>query len=156
MARGPLRAIFDAKRKHRTFAMAEERRLQEEKFLYTRVHTICETYAGCAEKVTDALINGDHVAFTSLRRQYEKGRKEAVEISIKLSEQSYRHASLYFILRLCIKASDFRVAGLIARAITTRTIQDKILEEFPEYFVLNENNGVLEPSAIASAGGILK
>jgi hypothetical protein len=136
--------------------MAEERWLQEEKFLYTKVHVICETYAGCAEKVTDALINGDHVALNSLRRQYEKGRKKAVEISIKLSEQSYRHASLYCILQLCIKASDFRVAVLIARAITTKTIQDKIIEEFPEYFVLNENDAVLEPSAIASAGGILK
>lgn len=134
----------------------EEPRLREEQSIFMKVHAICQDHAGNAEKVGNATIDGDHKALAYLKDQYEKGRDEAVEIAVELQDQFYRNASLYCILVLCMKASDFRVAVLIARAITTRTIQDKILEEFPEYFALDEKDGMLHPSVIASAGGILR
>lgn len=87
-----------------------------------RVYDICEDHAGNADNVSNATIDGDHKALAYLKDQYEKGRNEAVEIAIELQNQFYRHASLYCILVLCMKASDFRVAVLIARSITTRTI----------------------------------
>jgi hypothetical protein len=133
----------------------EEPWLREEKFLSKRVLNICVDHVGNAENVSDATIDGDHEALAYVKGQYEKGRDEAVEIAIGLQDQFYRHASLYYILMLCMRASDFRLAIVIARAITTRTIQDRILEEYPEYFRLDEKDGTLHPSVIASAGGIL-
>ena len=133
----------------------EEPWLREEKFLSQRVHSICKDHICDAENVRDATIDGDHEALAYVKGQYEKGRNKAVGIAIGLQDQFYRCASLYYILVFCMSASDFRLAILIARAITTRTIQDRILEEFPEYFLLDEKDGTLHPSGIASAGGIL-
>ena len=133
----------------------EEPWLREEKFLSQRVHNICKDHIRDAESVSDATIDGDHKALAHVKGQYEKGRNEAVEIALRLQDQFYRCASLYYILVFCMSASDFRLAILLARAITTRTIQDRILEEFPEYFVLDEKDGTLHPSVIASVGGIL-
>ena len=127
----------------------------DERSPYATVNALCEHYARTAEKITNAVIDGDREALKRLRTQYEKGRREAVEIAINLQDQIDRHASLYSILVLCMKASDFQVAILITRAITTRTIQDKVREEFPEYFFLSESDGYLHPSTIAIAGGIL-
>src|SRR6266702_4061988 len=139
----------------RLVMVEEESWLREEKFLSRRVHNICKDHICDAENVSDATIDGDHKALACVKGQYEKGRNEAVEIAIGLQDQFYRCASLYYILVFCMSASDFRLAVLIARAITTRTIQDRILEEFPEYFRLDEKDGTLHPSVIASVGGIL-
>jgi hypothetical protein len=133
----------------------EEPWLREEKFLSERVHNICRDHVGNAENVSDATIDGDYKALAYVKGQYERGRNEAIEIAIGLQDEFYRHASLYYILVFCMRASDFRLAILIARAITTRTIQDRILEKFPEYFRLDEKDGMLRPSVIASVGGIL-
>src|SRR5882724_7306659 len=103
--------------------MVEEPWLREEKFLSQRVHNICKDHLRDAENVSDATIDGDHKALAYVKGPYEKGRNEAVEIALGLQDQFYRCTSLYYILVFCMSASDFRLAILLARAITTRTIQ---------------------------------
>ncbi len=49
-----------------------------------------------------------------------------------------------------MKAKYLQFATIIAKAITVDMIQGKIVEEFSEYFVLNETDGRLHPTAAAS------
>jgi hypothetical protein len=50
-----------------------------------------------------------------------------------------------------MKAKDLTFATIIAKAITEYMIQEMIVEEHAEYFVLNEKDGRLHPTAMAAS-----
>jgi hypothetical protein len=55
-----------------------------------------------------------------------------------------------------MKAKDRAFATIIAKAITIDMIQEMIVEEHAEYFVLSEKSGRLHPTAAAALGPLLK
>ena len=123
----------------------EELKLEEERALSLRVIILCQIYEGSAENVGNGEFTNDEEM--GEYEQYEKGRKEALEIVIELMDDFYRNAALHATLDLCMKARDLAFATIIANAITVDMIQEKILEEHGQYFVLSEKDGRVHPSA---------
>ena len=126
----------------------EELKLEAEAILSLRVKTICQLYGGSAENVGSGELSNDE------QNRYEKGRKEALEIAIKLTDEFHRNAALHSALDFCMKAKDLAFATIIARAITFDRIKEMIVQEHAEYFVLND--GMLHPTAAAALGLLLK
>ena len=126
----------------------EELKLEAEAILSLRVKTICQLYGGSAENVGSGEFSEDE------QKRYEKGRKEALEIAIKLTNEFYRNAALHSAFDFCMKAKDLAFATIIARAITFDRIKEMIVQEHAEYFVLND--GMLHPTAAAALGLLLK
>ena len=126
----------------------EELKLEAEAILSLRVKTICQLYGGSAENVGSGEFSEDE------QKRYEKGRKEALEIAIKLTNEFYRNAALHSAFDFCMKAKDLAFATIIAKAITFDRIKEMIVQEHAEYFVLND--GRLHPTAAAALGLLLK
>ena len=126
----------------------EELKLEAEAILSLRVKTICQLYGGSAENVGSGEFSEDE------QKRYEKGRKEAREIAIKLTNEFYRNAALHSAFDFCMKAKDLAFATIIAKAITFDRIKEMIVQEHAEYFVLND--GRLHPTAAAALGPLQK
>jgi hypothetical protein len=126
----------------------EELKLEAEAILSLRVKTICQLYGGSAENIGSGEFSEDE------QKRYEKGRKEALEIAIKLTNEFYRNAALHSAFDFCMKAKDLAFATIIAKAITFDRIKEMIVQEHAEYFVLND--GRLHPTAGAALGPLQK
>ena len=126
----------------------EELKLEAEAILSLRVKTICQLYVGSAENVGSGEFSEDE------QKRYEKGRKEALEIAIKLTNEFYRNAALHSAFDFCMKAKDLAFATIIAKAITFDRIKEMIVQEHAEYFVLND--GTLHPIAATALGPLKK
>ena len=126
----------------------EELKLEAEAILSLRVKTICQLYGGSAENVGSGEFSEDE------QKRYEKGRKEALEIAIKLTNEFYRNAALHSAFDFCMKAKDLAFATIIAKAITFDRIKEMIVQEHAEYFVLND--GRLHPTAATALGPLQK
>jgi len=137
--------------------MAEEEQwLKEEGDLSAKVRTICQIYNGSAESVGSGEFSKDDEIGQYETNRYEKGRKQALEIAIRLKDDFYRDAALHAAFDFCMKAKDMQFATIIAEAITVEMIQDKIVEEYPQYFLIDQRDGRIHPTTAASLGYFLK
>jgi hypothetical protein len=121
----------------------EELKLEEECALLLRVKTLCRIYEGSAE-----YLGSGEAANEKLREheqsKYDEVRKEALEIAISLKDENYRNEALHSGLEFCLKANDLKFATIIANAITASKIQEKVVEQHGQYFVLNKNDRKLQ------------
>lgn len=116
----------------------ENIKLQEET-LVMGVRTLCQNYSRSAEIVgREGLSAGQGV-----RERYEEGRKAVLEIAIAITDEFCRDCALQAALDYCMKAGDLDYAILITKAINTRKIQERVVKDYGEYFVLNEKDGRL-------------
>jgi hypothetical protein len=134
----------------------DDSKLEEEAALSLRVRTLCQIYGGSAENVGSGEFSDDEDMHAYEKQRYEKGRKEALEIAIELSDEFYRDVALHAAFDFCMKAKDFQFATIIANAITVDMIQEKIIEEHGQHYTLNERDGRLHPTAAATIGPLLK
>jgi hypothetical protein len=121
--------------------------LNDENSAALHVRALCQHYSGSAESVGSGRLADDEEISAYDRQQYERGRTEVLEIAIQLKEEFYRDTALHAALDYCMKAKDFEYAVAIAKAITVNLIQAAILDEHSEYFVLNDSDGRLHPTA---------
>jgi hypothetical protein len=110
------------------------------------VRALCQLYSGSAEIVGSGKYCDDEEIREYEKQRYEKGRKEVLEIAIKLTDKVCRDAALHVALDYCMKAKDLYFATAIAKAIMVEVIQRKIVEDHGEYFVLNGREGRLYPT----------
>ena len=134
----------------------EEPRLRQEGALSAKVRTICQIYIGSAESVGSGEFSKDNEIGQYEKDRYEKGREEALEVAIKLENDFYRDTALHALFDFCMKAKDMEFGTIIAEAITVEVIQDKIVEEYPHYFLLDRRDGRVRPTTAASLGYFLK
>jgi hypothetical protein len=125
----------------------KELKMKEENTLSIRVRALCQLYSGNAEIVGSGKYSDDEEISEYEKQRYEKGRKEVLEIAIKLTDKRYRDAALHAALDYCMKAKDLYFATAIAKAIMVEMFQRKIVEDHGEYFVLNGREGRLHPTA---------
>jgi hypothetical protein len=140
----------------REVSMSEEEWLQEENALSERVTMLCQMYGGSAKNVGSSDFSADDEMGQHDLNRYEKARKEALKIAILLKDAFYRDSALHCVLDMCMKANDLKFATAIAKAITVETIQDAIVEQHGEFFVLSERDGRLHPTASAGLLPTLK
>jgi hypothetical protein len=112
-------------------------------------------YGGSADNIGRDEFSNDEETSGHEKRRYGKGRKKILEIAIKLKDESYRDTALHAAFDFCMRAKDLQFAVMIAKAISVDTIQKRIVDEHPEYFLLDENDGRLRPIA-AEHGPLLK
>jgi hypothetical protein len=55
-----------------------------------------------------------------------------------------------------MNAKDMEFATIIAEAITIEMIQEKIVEEYPQYFLIDRRDGKVHPTTAASLGYFLR
>jgi hypothetical protein len=134
----------------------EEQWLHHERALSAKVRTICQIYNGSAESVGSSEFSKENEIGRYERGRYEKGRMEALEVAIKLKDDFCRDAALHAVFDLCMKAKDMEFGTIIAGATTGEMIQDKIVEEYPHYFLLDRRDGRVHPTTAASLGYFLK
>jgi hypothetical protein len=121
----------------------ENIKLQEET-LVMGIRTLCQNYSRSAEIVgREGLSAGQGV-----RERYEEGRKAVLEIAIAITDEFYRDCALQAALDYCMKAGNLDYATLITKAINTREIQERVVKDYGEYFVLSEKDGrLISPAA---------
>lgn len=116
----------------------EKIKLQEDT-LVMRARTLCQDYLRSAEIVgKEGLSAGQGV-----RERYEEGRNAVLEIAIAITDEFCRDCALQASLDYCMKAGDLDYATLISKAIMTKEIQQQVVQDHGEYFVLNEKDGKL-------------
>jgi len=98
-----------------------------------RIRDICRSAADSAEKVAGFADRPDK---TSRKNKYEADRyeraaKAAMEIAIKMSDDLLRDSAVRQIVSLCARASDFRTARILFRAIQAETIREDVMDEHP-------------------------
>jgi hypothetical protein len=120
----------------------------KERAALVHVRTLCQIYGSCAQVVGRE--SDDQGISKYEKDQYERGRMEVLQITVKLTDELFRDSALRASLDFCMKARDLQFATMIAKAITTTTIQEKIVKDYSDYFVLNEKEGRLIPTAAAA------
>jgi hypothetical protein len=117
----------------------ENIKLQEEEALVMRVRTLCQDYLRSAEVVgKEGLSAGQGV-----RERYEEGRKVVLEITTAITDEFCRDCALQASLDLCMQAADLDYATLVAKAIVTKEIQERVVKDHGTYFVLSKKEGRL-------------
>jgi hypothetical protein len=66
-----------------------------------------------------------------------------LEIAVGLTDACCRDTALFSVLGMCMQASDLQFAAAIARAISVDLIKSKVVDEFSDFFVINEVDGRL-------------
>jgi len=119
----------------------------KERAALVHVRTLCRIYGNCAEIVGR---DSDEQGSKYEKDQYERGRMEVLQIAVKLTDELFRDSALRASLDFCMKARDLQFATMIAKAVTTVTVQEKIVKDHGDYFVLNEKEGRLIPTPAAA------
>ena len=119
----------------------------KERAALVHVRTLCQIYGSCAEIVGR---DSDEQGSQYEKDQYERGRMEVLQIAVKLTDELFRDSALRASLDFCMKARDLQFATMIAKAVTTVTVQEKIVKDYGDYFVLNEKEGRLIPTPAAA------
>src|SRR5258708_4702656 len=87
----------------------DDSKLEEEAALSIRVRTLCQLYGGSAENVGSGEFADDDHRAAYEKKRYEKGRKEALEIAMKLTDEFYRDAALHATFIFCMKRKTSRL-----------------------------------------------
>ena len=114
-----------------------------------RVRFMCQIYGDSAENLGRGFPDDEElIKYEKVR--YERARKETLEIAISLIDAFHRDTALHAVLGMCMKANDLQFAAVIAKAITVDLIKDRIVEEFSDFFVVNEADGRLHMTGARS------
>ncbi len=121
-----------------------------EEILTMHVCLLCNAYGDSAENLGTGMFlrKSDMQAYE--KQRYENGLREVLEIAVKFKDKVYRDAAFHAIFNYCMKARDFDVAAVIVKAITDQAVQEKIISEHGQYFMLNESNRRIFPTVLAS------
>ena len=120
---------------------------QREIALSMRVRFMCQIYGDSAENLGRGFPNDEElIKYEKVR--YERARKETLAIS--LIDAFHRDTALQAVLAMCMKANDLQFAAVIAKAITVDLIKDEVVEEFPDFFVVNEADARLHMTGARS------
>ena len=133
-------------------AADEELAQQRESALVAKVRVLCQIYNGSAESVGSADFSKDNEVGQLEVRRYESGRRQALDIAIQLEDDLHRDTALHAVFEFCMKARDIEFATIVAEAITLEVIQQKIVQAFPHYFLINRLVGKIHPTTAASLG----
>jgi hypothetical protein len=123
----------------------DDTKLQGEGAL-AEVRKVCQAYDHSAEMVGSGIFSDDRGLHDFTTQHYAEGRKKALTIAIGIQDDSLRDAALRAALDYCMRARDLDFAVLIVKAINLRMIQEQIVRDHGDYFILNEKEGRLVPT----------
>ena len=129
--------------------LADEVHLEDGTDIVARVRLQCQLCAGSARSVgLGQFEEGDEFGEYETAR-YRKVRDETLDIALNLRDEFHRDVALHCVFNMCMKAADFQFANVIVKAFTTEVIQDVVVAEYRDFFILNDRDGRLHPSAKA-------
>ena len=96
-----------------------------------RIRDICRSAVDSAGKVSGFAGRPDSRKNKNESDRYERAAKTAMEITIRISDDLMRDASVRQIVELCMTARDLKTARILFRAIQAETIRDEVLNDHP-------------------------
>jgi hypothetical protein len=134
----------------------DEQRLRREAEIVLRVRTLCQLYSGSAASIGGGEYADDPDLLEYETKRYEKGRKETLDMAIKIADDFHRDSALHPILDMCMKANDYRFAVIIANAMKIDMIQEIIAEEHATHFTFDPTLKKLVPLPAISLASVVK
>jgi len=96
-----------------------------------KIRDICGAAGTIAERLVAV---GTHDAEQELAvdaARYQAAIKRALEIAMRISDDSMRDVSVSQIIRLCVKVDHMKTARVLLRAIQSEKMQTELVAEYP-------------------------
>jgi ribosomal protein S25 len=96
-----------------------------------RIREICASAGSIAEKLTLAGGRNAEAEKASASERYQAAIKRALEIAMKISDDSMRDVSVSQIISLCVMVDHMKTARILVRAIKSETTRGDLIAENP-------------------------
>ena len=96
-----------------------------------KIREICASASSIAEKMTTA--GGRHAEKEKAAEteRYQAAIKRALEIAMKISDDSMRDVSVSQIIGLCVTVDHMKTARILVRAIKSERTRDELIADHP-------------------------
>jgi hypothetical protein len=96
-----------------------------------RIREICASAGSIAEKMISASGRKAEPEKAAASERYQAAIKRALEIAMKISDDSMRDISVSQIIGLCVTLDHMKTARILVRAIKSETIRGELIADNP-------------------------
>ena len=96
-----------------------------------RIREICASASSIAEKMTTTRGRDAEKEKAAETERYQAAIKRALEIAMKISDDSMRDVSVSQIIRLCVTVDHMKTARILVRAIKSERTRDELIADNP-------------------------
>jgi hypothetical protein len=96
-----------------------------------KIRDICASASAIAEKMTAARGRNAEQEKAAATERYQAAIKRALEIAMKISDDSMRDVSVSQIIGLCVKVDHLKTARILVRAIKSEAIRTELIADNP-------------------------
>jgi hypothetical protein len=94
-----------------------------------RIREICASAGSIAEKMTGAAGRNAEQEKAAATERYQAAIKRALEIAMKISDDSMRDVAVCQIIVLCVKVDHMKTARILVRAIKSEAIRTELIDD---------------------------
>ena len=96
-----------------------------------RIRDICTAAGSIAQKMTTTAGRNGETEKAAAAERYQAAIKRALEIAMKISDDSMRDVSVSQIIGLCVKVDHMKTARILVRAIKSETTRGELIADNP-------------------------
>jgi hypothetical protein len=96
-----------------------------------KIREICASASSIAEKMTAARGRNAEKEKAAETERYQAAIKRALEIAMKISDDSMRDVSVSQIIGLCVTVDHMKTARILVRAIKSERTRDELIADNP-------------------------
>ena len=96
-----------------------------------KIREICAGASAIAEKMTAGGGRNAEAEKAAAAERYQAAIKRALEIAMKISDDSMRDVSVSQIIGLCVKVDHMKTARILVRAIKSETTRSELIADNP-------------------------
>ena len=96
-----------------------------------KIREICASASSIAEKMTAVRGRNAEKEKAAETERYQAAIKRALEIAMKISDDSMRDVSVSQIIGLCVMVDHMKTARILVRAIKSERMRDELLADNP-------------------------
>ena len=96
-----------------------------------KIRNICASASSIAEKMADTSGRNAEQDKATASERYQAAIKRALEIAMKISDDSMRDVSVSQIIGLCVTVDHMKTARILVRAIKSEAIRTELLADNP-------------------------
>ena len=96
-----------------------------------KIRDICASAGAIAEKLVAAGTRDAEKKLAADAERYQAAIKRALEIAMKISDNSMRDVSVGQIISLCVKVNHLKTATILLRAVQSEKARAELIAEYP-------------------------
>ena len=96
-----------------------------------RIRDICASAGAIAEKLVAAGARDAEKTLASDAARYQAAIKRALEIAMRISDDSMRDISVSQVIRLCVKVDHLKTARVLLRAVQSERSRAELVADHP-------------------------